>query len=290
MEKLTAKIIDPHLHLFNLQKGHYQWLKPENPPHWSDKPLINQNVCEADLHLGPDIQLQGFVHIEAGFDNQRPWREIDWLEQHCTLPFKTVAFADLHTEHFAETIERLMQRKSVAGIRHILEGQDSELLFTKNTAQHFALLQDKQLSFDAQLDIGDSRIVNQLLKLATTFDRLAIIINHGGWPPINTKSSAYQKWIDSIQRLANCSNIAIKLSGWEMIERKWPSLFLQDTLLSCLTHFGHSRVMLASNFPLCKFSRSYQELWQSYLDLVDIIDADCIEQITYKNAVQWYGF
>ena len=30
------KIIDPHLHLFDLQQGQYDWLKPENP----DYPII----------------------------------------------------------------------------------------------------------------------------------------------------------------------------------------------------------------------------------------------------------
>jgi L-fuconolactonase len=30
---MTVKIIDPHIHLFDLQEGEYQWLKLENEPY-----------------------------------------------------------------------------------------------------------------------------------------------------------------------------------------------------------------------------------------------------------------
>lgn len=43
------KFIDPHIHLFNLALGQYQWLKPENPPFWPDKNIINNNFTESDL-------------------------------------------------------------------------------------------------------------------------------------------------------------------------------------------------------------------------------------------------
>ncbi len=40
----SLKIIDPHIHLIDLAKGQYHWLKPQNPPHWPDKHLIEKNV------------------------------------------------------------------------------------------------------------------------------------------------------------------------------------------------------------------------------------------------------
>jgi hypothetical protein len=142
------KIIDPHLHLFNLQKGNYAWLKPQNPPFWPDKHLINKSFIEADLWLQQPNHLSGFVHIEAGFDNQQPWREIDWLDQHCTLPFKSVAFADITTTNFGAHVDQLKQYKSLAGIRHILDEQAEQILRTTLVHQHFALLSDYELSFD----------------------------------------------------------------------------------------------------------------------------------------------
>ena len=62
------KIIDAHLHLFDLQAGEYRWLSPDNPPFWPDKPVIAKNFSESDLVVSAPEQLSGFVHIEAGFD------------------------------------------------------------------------------------------------------------------------------------------------------------------------------------------------------------------------------
>ena len=72
------KIIDPHLHLFDLSQGEYSWLKPECPPFWPDKSLVAKNFSEHDLRLNESLKLTGFVHIDAGFNNQQPRREIAW--------------------------------------------------------------------------------------------------------------------------------------------------------------------------------------------------------------------
>ena len=92
------KIIDPHLHLFDLTKGSYEWLQANNPPFWSDKALINRSFNEGDLSLISPLSLAGFVHIEAGFDNQQPWRELNYLNNECQFPFAAIASIDLRLD------------------------------------------------------------------------------------------------------------------------------------------------------------------------------------------------
>ncbi|MCF2949812.1 amidohydrolase family protein [Paraglaciecola aquimarina] len=283
------KIVDPHLHLFDLNQGQYFWLKPQNPPFWLDKSIIQRNFTEQDLTLTSPMQLAGFVHIEAGFNNQKPHEEIDWLEKHCTLPFKSVAFADLTSLEFAQNIKRLTQRTSVSGIRHILDEQADDILSAKLTAKHFALLAENGLSFDLQMPVDNTQAVTKLIVLAKQHPELKIIINHAGWPPDNSNRGLYNQWFESIQKLASLPNIGIKLSAWEMCNRKWEIPWLIQVLQDCLDVFGELRVMLASNFPLCLFSKSYQELWQVYNQLVDILDIDRLRHITYTNAINWYG-
>ena len=78
MSAATHSWIDPHVHLFALQEGDYHWLKPNNPPFWPDKDVIAKSTYEHHLRRASKGKLTGFVHIEAGFDNERPWREIDF--------------------------------------------------------------------------------------------------------------------------------------------------------------------------------------------------------------------
>ncbi|WP_158967951.1 amidohydrolase [Paraglaciecola sp. L3A3] len=288
MSQKTYKIIDPHLHFFALQDGDYHWLKAENPPFWPNKAKISQTYLEKDLILPAHIALAGFVHIEAGFDNQQPWREIDWLEAHCTKPFSSVAFADITANSFEQDITQLLTRKSVVGIRHILDEQGYDILSAAQTAQNMTLLASQQLSFDAQLQVNDSNTINQLIRLANTIPQLNIIINHCGTPPTLGQNEYVLAWQENILKLAECKNIAIKLSGWEMFNSSWTIDWLDKILIDCFNTFGSERVMLASNFPVCVLTHSYAELWQIYLRLADKLDANCLQKITYDNAKHWY--
>lgn len=289
MTQPLLKIIDPHLHLFNLQQGDYQWLKPQTPPFWPDKNKINRSFIETDLCLPVPMYLAGFVHIEAGFDNQQPWREIDWLQQHCTLPFRSVAFADLTTNIFGEHLRQLQQRSSVVGIRHILDEQAQATLSSHLIDRHFALLADTSFSFDAQLSLLNTPALDLLVALAKRHKSLRIIVNHGGWPPSDADNKAQKKWLTNLQKIAQCENIAMKLSGWEMSNRAWQPEQVAKLLHHCLSCFGHERIMLASNFPLCIFSMSYADLWNTYMTLPDIC-AQSLQKITLDNAKIWYQF
>jgi len=287
MDDSHNKIIDPHLHLFNLEQGDYAWLTPQHPPFWPDKRLINKSFVETDILLQSPNQLAGFVHIEAGFDNQQPWREVDWLQQHCSLPFSSVAFADITATTFPEHIRLLKQRKSVVGIRHILDEQAEHILKSALIDQHFALLSKYAFSFDAQLSLTDAPAIEQLSKLANKHKAVPIIINHGGSPPVDNDVHRQEKWKLNLQKLSQCKNVAMKLSGWEMSNRAWQPEHAAKVIQDCILTFGDTRVMLASNFPLCLLAMSYADLWNTYASLPEI-SAQCFKKITFSNAKNWY--
>ena len=143
------QMIDPHLHLFNLHLGTYSWLREENPPNWPDKSRIHRDFSESDLSLGAGLRLAGYVHVEAGFDNQASWREVDWLEQEASLPLRSVGHLDitLPTAKFAESLKQLIQRESIVGVRHIFDDVVSELTQHPNTDPNLAQLAADNLHF-----------------------------------------------------------------------------------------------------------------------------------------------
>ena len=284
-------IIDPHLHLFDLQLGQYRWLRADNPPMWPDKFKIARNFDESDLQLPKGWQLKGFVHIEAGFDNQQPWREIDWLETNCQLPFKSVACADLCSSDFTLQVTHLKQRRSVVGIRHILDEESLAILNHPLCQPHFALLAQLGWRFDAQLAISDSAAVHALLKLSRQFPEVAIIINHAGWPPAVNDTEQFKRWSDNLQALSEHPNVAIKMSGWEMPNHGWMPSDMLVILQHSIAVMGTERVMLASNFPLCNFSHSYASLWRLYRDklLNELLIPHAVwRQLSADNAAKWY--
>ncbi|WP_341660687.1 amidohydrolase family protein [Vibrio sp.] len=281
------KLIDPHLHFFDLTKGDYHWLKPTNPPFWSDKHLIAKNFNQEDLQVNQELELSGYVHIEAGYDNQHFWREVEWLESNKSLPFRTVASADLtrSPELFTEDINKLKQYSSVVGVRHIFDEEALNLLNNPAVIKNLEQLAQRDLSFDLQMPFCDAESVDALLTHMSSLPHLNIIINHAGFPPLPHEPS-WKVWQNNIKSVAKYPNVAVKCSGWEMKSRDYSMDWVAQVIAECLEAFGHDRVLLASNFPLCLFSKSYDSYWKSVLD----ISEENTQALLYDNACQWYKF
>ncbi len=288
------QIIDPHLHFFALSQGHYQWLKAESAPLWPDKFKLRQSFHEDALILNQGVEITGFVHIEAGYDNEQPWREIVWLESSCMLPFKAVAAIDLTLGQgaFIEHIKQLQQYQSVVGCRHILDDQAGELLSQECVQSNLAYLAEKQLSFELQMPLSHKPVLDQLINILNDLPTLRLIINHAGWPPLETTTSDWQQWQASLTALSQFEQCAIKCSGWEMAERNYQEHWQQAVIKQCLDTFGNKRVMLASNFPLVLLTQDYAELWDQYFKLDSNLNLTSkqLTALTRTNAAYWYKF
>jgi len=281
---VTINIIDPHVHLFATDEGDYAWLKPDNPPFWPDKPAIARPFTQADLALSSPFSLAGFVHIEAGFSNTEPWREIDWLETNCTLPFRSVGFANLQAPDFAQTLSHLTARQSITGVRHILDDEAQSVLSCTRARHAFGLLADAGLSFDAQLNLCDTRAIAMLRNICSLHCGLQIIINHGLSGAAN--GTLTTEWLENLKLLAQSPNIAIKLSGWEMVNRQWQPGNIASAITQAVSIFGAQRVMLASNFPLCTWRFDYPTFWQT---ITELCNKDDLAALCHDNALAWYG-
>jgi len=283
------KIIDPHLHLFNLEQGDYQWLKADNPPFWPDKKKIFHSFTEKDLQLPPPLELTGFVHIEAGFDNQQPWREIIWLEMSCSLPFRSIASINLllPSNEFQQVVDKLCQYESVVGVRDILDDNAFAYLSNPVVQKNLAILAKQQLIFECQMPLTDVVATTQLIKVLNELPTLKLVINHAGCPPENVNSEPWEDWQQSLQSLSNFKNISIKCSGFEMINRNYSATWQQRVINQCLKTFGLKKTMLASNFPLCLFKTNYQKGWLAHTENNQLSEAT-LELLCCKNAQRIY--
>jgi len=334
---MTINIIDPHIHLFDRTRGEYHWLKSENPPFWPDKSIIQQDFVIDDLtkaltnnlanggELADEISLTGFVHIEAGFDNDQPWRELEYLddlalgslgnksvasnstifESSGNKPFRTIASIDLLAtdRHFSLTLKKLHSHNSLVGVRHILDEQAYDILSSQQAQYNFSYLNEiTDFIFELQLPLADlnvNKVMPLLVKTISQNSQLRFIINHAGFPPKELDAQAWDIWQSNINELAKHSNVYIKCSGMEMLDRQYQMSWFSAITSLCIEKFSTERVMLASNFPLCllgkrsdkKLSKkSYANYWQ------DILQSKVIKQLCekeksallYNNALRIY--
>lgn len=305
---MKVDIIDPHIHLFDLQEGDYAWLKAENEPAWPDKSKIAQNYSDADIQKQDLFNVAGYVHIEAGFDNNNGHREIANVSKKATLTQRSIGYIDitLAPTHFMFALAAQAQHKSAVGIRYILEQpvleDNSRLaaLENENSYINLAFLASQNGIFELQFDLKKREHAIQVYTFLKRLPNLKVVLNHAGFPPLavdsdNNVNLGFEDWKINIHLLAQLPNIAVKCSGFEMIDRAYSAQHIKAVVAHCIDAFGLDNVMLASNFPLCELSLSYESYWLQLLDIADQLAKDHISRpnkkaLCYDNAFRIYGF
>jgi predicted TIM-barrel fold metal-dependent hydrolase len=153
------------------------------------------------------------------------------------------------------------------------------LLLDATFRKGFACLKPLGLSFDAWLfhpQIGD------LTDLARAFPDTRIVLDHCGGPIgiggyANRREEIFPLWKASIQTIAKCPNVVVKLGGlamrllgYDFHERAMPPSSEQAAaawrpyIETCIEAFGPDRAMFESNFPPDKGQCSYQVIFNAF--------------------------
>jgi len=289
------KIFDPHIHLFDLAKGQYHWLKASNPPFWEDKSVIAKNFSERSLSL-TNIELGGFVHIEAGFNNQQPAEELAWLEQTVKSPFKSIATFDLLAQPTSNKalLTTLAQFNSFVGVRHILDDDALAILTNPIALKNFEMLNEMSAIFELQVYLSDNAIMSALLSAITNNPNIRFVLNHAGFPPYlpttgtdDERKLQWQHWQSNLKQLASFENVWIKCSGWEMASRQYHVSWQQQVISNIISLFSEDKIMMASNFPLALFSHDYNTYWHQTFSL---LQEQLQTKLCYSNALRCYEF
>lgn len=289
------KIIDPHVHFFDLAKGDYAWLDSNRPPFWPDKEKINRDFSSKDLLLSSEFAMQGAVHIEAGYNNHKPSEELAFLEsdiysKQTNMQFKSIAFIDVFSQKDAFKIQfsDLMDFDSFVGIRYIFDEIGCFSTILGDIYLNFEFLQTSSKIVEIQLDFLHQELVDSVLNLVAPLADLKLVINHAGFPPFQ-QPDQFIAWQDNIQRFANLPQCRVKCSGFEMQSREYDSQHVCAVLKSIEAMFGHNRMMLASNFPLTTLSCSYDAYWKTMFACAKKLNLP-LNKVFYANAKDLYGF
>ncbi|MEM0911403.1 MAG: amidohydrolase family protein [Pseudomonadota bacterium] len=280
------KIIDPHLHFFDLEHGDYKWLDIENPPHWPLKHTINRNFDESSIILSSSLEIAGYVHIEAGYNNQQSWEEVALWQKKATLPFRAIQCADLteHPEIFRMGLACGLNNTSLVGVRHIID--DYNVLSHVNFLENLQLLAKLNLIFELQCDLRCVDTTNALMNALENVPNLSVSLNHLGFIPAQN-TQPYQHWLSHFKALIQHRHLGIKVSGLEMRQSDVTPDDIARTLDPCLTEASIDSIMMASNFPIVTFVNSYQGYWQTVINVIDRLGVKT-DLLVAENAFQQY--
>ena len=280
------QVVDPHMHLWDLETHRYPWLQPPGDIFIGDYQAI------ARTHLLPHfladagpVQVLKIVHIDAGYDPADPLGEMRWLQAMADdpashgMPNGIVAGADLSRPDVEPLLKAHAEHRNVRGIRQILNVHKVKRLdfvgrhFMREDAwrKNFRLLAKYGLSFDLQIYPDQ---MPDAAGLAAENPDVPLILNHTGMFADRNSVTGWRAWRDGIRLLAAQPNVAVKLSGLGMLDHHWTVESIRPYVLEAIDAFGTDRAMFASNFPVDRLFGTYERLWQAFATIVGDMSED----------------
>jgi len=177
----------------------------------------------------------------------------------------------------------------------------TRLLENNNSFINLSVLEKRNGIFELQCDVNNRQLVLQIFSFFQRLPNLQLVLNHAGFAPpasdVNGQpDSAFSDWKINIQLLARLPTIAVKCSGFEMLQRGYEKTQIQAVLAHCIDVFSHANVMLASNFPLCELALNYDLYWQRTFAVLEqmiaqgLLDAKHEKALYFDNAFRIYQF
>lgn len=168
----------------------------------------------------------------------------------------------------------------------------------------FAQLVSRGLTFDAW---AFEPQLGEVLDLARAFPDQPIILDHcGGILGLGRYAGSHDArfagWRTSIQALAQCPNVAVKLGGLGMAQVQLPArgpaaglssheltTLWRPYIETCIEAFGPDRSMFESNYPVDRWGASYPVLWNAFKRIVSGASADEKKALFAGTAARVYG-
>ena len=208
------------------------------------------------------------------------------------IPNAIIAFCDLAATNADEILDAHAEFSNLRGIRQIVgrsPDEDSKstsgrLLDNPIWIENLARLPLRRLSFDLQLIPEQLPAVTEVL---SDIPDLRVALCHCGSPHDQSEDDL-AFWRRELARLAELPNVFCKLSGFCMFEQNWNAERVRATALAAIDIFGVNRCMFGSNFPVEKLYVSYQELYTTYLDLIDDFSSSEKDALIARNARRFY--
>lgn len=309
-------ICDPHHHL---------WAHDANP---YMLPNIN-----ADTAGGHNVVSTVFVECNSGYYTTGPEflrpvgethfidaiaRESAFDDTPTTIAAGIVSYADLTLGGKAGSIleSHMNASNRFRGIRHACAWDPSpeirnshtnpppNLYLDKGFREGFKALISLNLTFDAWLYHPQ---IPELTSLAQAFPEARIVLDHVGGPLgigpyAGSHDEILPRWKKSINALAECKNVHVKLGGLVMPvngfawhkQAKPPSsetlaAAFEPYFMHCIEKFSPERCMFESNFPVDKVSCSYVVLWNAFKRLAENFTHDERASLFHDTACSFYG-
>jgi L-fuconolactonase len=273
-------IIDAHQHFWDVSRGDYGWLRPDNarlyrnylPPDLA--PLLSHNEVDAT------------ILIQAA-PSEAETRYLFQLAHAHSFVAGVVGWADFESPEADERIGKLVEdgQKKLKGLRPMIQDiQDPDWILGLELDAAFSSMIRHRLVFDALVRPSQ---LDALLKRLLRHPDLRVVLDHAGKPSIAQRE--FDPWARCIGRLARDTAASVKLSGI-LTEAGARTSFedLRPYIERIFETFGSERVMWGSDWPVLNLASSYADWLTMSREWIRLLAPGAEKAILADNAVRMY--
>ena len=239
--------LDAHMHVWQLERGDYDWLTPELGSIYRDFEIDDVWNEAADARVSRTILVQAAASSA----------ETDYLLGLATSDQRVagvVGWVDFEAPDAADQIARRSKDQHIVGLRPMIADiPDPNWILGDAITPALESMLVNGLVFDAH---ARPDLVSLMTLLAERYPDLQIVLNHGGKPPIESRELS--EWRRDISTLARQKNVACKLSG--LLTEAGPysgDAAIGEVVGHLAECFGPSRLLWGSDWPVLNMAGSY---------------------------------
>jgi L-fuconolactonase len=272
-------MIDAHHHLWKYNPEEYGWMD-------DSMSVLKRDYLPANLE--PELEkarVKGTVVVQA----RQCLEETRWLlEQAEANPFikGVVGWVDLRSPDLESQLEEFATHPKMVGVRHVVHDEaDDEFMLQAGFMKGIARLEEYKLVFDLLLFPKHLVYASELVN---AFPRQRFVLDHLGKPLI--KAGQMEPWKTDIEQVAANTNVWCKISGMvtEACHDHWEINDFIPYMEVVKNSFGPERIMLGSDWPVCKLAGGYEEVMNIPLIFSRHMKANEQERVLRMNAIECY--
>lgn len=271
--------IDSHMHFWKYTSEEYGWIDDRMKS-------LRKDFLPADAK--PEVQAAGFDAVVA-VQARQSLEETRWLLELADqnpLIAGVVGWVDLQSTDARIQLGRFAQNKKLVGIRHIVQGErDDRFLLKPELGRGISLLQDFNLAYDILIY---PRHLPVALEFVQKYPKLRFVLDHMAKPEI--KAGKIKDWERDIRALAEQPHVLCKASGLvtEADWKAWRPTQLERYLDVVFEAFGPERIMVGSDWPVCKVAGEYEAVMGAFKEYVAELSESEQEAVMGGNAARFW--
>jgi len=272
-------IIDAHHHLWEFNSADFGWMD-------DSMDLLKKDYLPGDLEAEiVDVGVTGTVVVQA----RQMIEETTWLLEQAEIhPFikGVVGWLDLCSDELKTQLDQFAVHPKLVGLRHVIHDEpDDSFMLRSAFLSGIEMLQTYDLTYDLLLFTKHLMHAKELVR---KFPEQRFVLDHMAKPFI--KLGEIQPWKDHIESLAAHSNVWCKISGMatEADLAGWRYEDFIPYMEVVFEAFGSKRIMLGSDWPVCKLAGEYKEILNIPLTFIASLSNSERVHIISRNAIECY--